>query len=79
MGQCSPKLPRERNSSTEHENRSENKTTDELNTNEGEDKRLNKMLLTSEKARDTATWIMTTWYCSVELIELAFDSSHLNL
>ena len=39
MGQCSPKLPRERNSSVEHENRIENKSTDELNTNEGGDKK----------------------------------------
>ena len=61
MGQCSPKLPRERNSSVVHENRIENKITDELNTNEGGDKKHTKMLLTSEKARDTATWIMTTW------------------
>ena len=61
MGQCSPKVSKKLDSSFEHKNKIENITVREVNTEVKEDKKQNKMLLSPEKARDTATWIMTTW------------------
>ena len=62
MGQCSPKgSSKELHSSIEDKNKIENDTIGQVKTKVQEDKRRNKMLLSPEKARDTATWIMTTW------------------
>ena len=63
MGQVSPKSMKERKSSStcKHKNKTDN-MADVKNTIEQQNRPKQGMLLLSpEKARDTATWIMTTW------------------
>ena len=64
MGQVSPKSMKEHESSStcNNKNKTDNMADVKNNTIEQQNRPKQGMLLLSpEKARDTATWIMTTW------------------
>ena len=61
MGQVSPKISKELKSSENCNDRKKNIPKEEMKNKVEDEIKPGPMLLSPEKARDTATWIMTTW------------------
>ena len=61
MGQVSPKASKELHSSLMFNEKIKTITIDDMKKKEKEEDKPLPFMLSPEKARDTATWIMTTW------------------